>query len=61
MDEDQLYVTTPPHKPPCRVPADTIAVEWLTEQLEQLPNRKEMYRAVLLCVTTGARLAWVFR
>jgi hypothetical protein len=46
MDEDQLYVTTPPHKPPRRVPADTISVEWLTERLEQLPTRKEMYRAV---------------
>jgi hypothetical protein len=65
MDEDQLYVTTPPHKPPRRVPADTISVEWLAERLEQLPTRKEVYRAVLLGVTTGACLvqclAWLFR
>ena len=38
MDEDQLYVATPPHKPPRRIPADTIAVEWLTERLEQIPD-----------------------
>jgi hypothetical protein len=65
MDEDQLYVVPPPHNPPRRVPVDTIAVEWLTERLEQLPTRKEMYRAVLLRVATGACLvqclAWIFR
>jgi hypothetical protein len=65
MDEDQLYVTPPPHKLPRRVPADTIAAEWLTERLEQIPTRKEMYRVALLGVTTGAFLvqclAWLFR
>jgi len=65
MDEDQLYIREPPHKPPRRVPPDMIAGEWLAERLEQLPTRKEMYRAVLLGVTTGACLvqclAWIFR
>jgi hypothetical protein len=65
MDEDQLYVTTFPHRPPRRVPADTISVEWLTERLEQIPTRKEMYRVALLGVATDACLvqclAWLFR
>ena len=65
MDEDQLDIREPPHKPPRRVPADTIAVEWLTERFEQLPTRKEIYRVALLGVTTGACLvqilAWIFR
>jgi len=64
MDEDQLYVTTPSHRPPRRL-ADTVATEWLAEQLEQLPTCKEMYRAVLLGTTVGACLvqclAWLFR
>ena len=55
----------PPHRPPRRVPADTISVEWLAEKVEQIPTRKEMYRAVLLGVMTGACLvqclAWLFR
>ena len=63
MDEDQLYITTPPHRPPRRA-ADTVATEWLAEKLDQIPTRKEMYRAVLLGVMTGACLvqclAWLF-
>jgi hypothetical protein len=43
----------------------TISAEGLAERLAQLPTRKEMYRAVLLGVTTGACLmqclAWLFR
>jgi hypothetical protein len=58
MDEDQLYVVPPP---PRRVPADTISVEWLTEKLEQIPTRKEMYRVALLATATGACLVWLFR
>ena len=65
MDEDQLYVTTPPlGGPPRRVP-DTVSGEWLAERLAELPTRKEMYRAVLLAMATGACLvqclAWIFR
>jgi hypothetical protein len=45
MDEDQLYVVTPPHNPRRRVP-DTVSGEWLAEKLEQLPTRKEIYRVV---------------
>jgi hypothetical protein len=63
MDEDQLYIETPPYKPPPiigTIPADPIA-----ERLAQLPTRKEMRRAVLLGVTIGAGLvqclAWLFR
>jgi hypothetical protein len=39
--------------------------EGIADRLAQLPTRKEMYRAVLLGVTTGACLvqclAWLFR
>ena len=38
MEANQLYIITPPHKPPRRVPADAISVEWLTERLEQIPT-----------------------
>jgi hypothetical protein len=65
MDEDQLYVVTPPQRPPRRVPADTIAGEWLAEKLDQIPTRREMYRVALLAMATGACLvqclAWLFR
>ena len=43
----------------------TISAEGLAARLDQLPTRVEMYRAVLLGVTTGACLvqclAWLFR
>jgi hypothetical protein len=43
----------------------SISTHGLAERLAQLPTRKEMYRAVLLDVTTGAVLvqclAWIFR
>jgi hypothetical protein len=42
-----------------------ISAEWLAARLEQLPTRKEMYRAVLLGMTAGAGLvkylAGIFR
>ena len=42
-----------------------ISAEGIPERLAQLPTRKEMYRVVLLGVTTGACLvqclAWLFR
>jgi hypothetical protein len=53
MDEDQLYVVTPPHSLPRRVPADTISAEWFAEKLDQIPTRKEMYRVALLATATG--------
>jgi hypothetical protein len=40
MDEDQLYVVTPPHRPPRRVP-DAVSGEWLAEKLDQIPTRKD--------------------
>jgi hypothetical protein len=64
MDEDQLYVVSPPHNPSRRVP-DTVSGEWLAERLAELPTRKEIYRVALLGVATGACLvqclAWLFR
>jgi len=43
----------------------TVSAETLAERLAQLLTRKEMYRAALLGVTTGACLvqclAWLFR
>jgi hypothetical protein len=43
----------------------TVSADALAERLAQLPTRKEMYRAILLAVTTGACLvqclAWLFR
>jgi uncharacterized membrane-anchored protein len=42
-----------------------VSKDAVAERLAQLPTRKEMYRAVLLGVTTGACLvqclAWLFR
>ena len=65
MDEDQLYVVAPPQSTPRRVPDTVVSGEWLAERLAELPTRKEMYRAVLLGVATGACLvqclAWLFR
>jgi hypothetical protein len=59
-DEDQLYVEEPPQR--VRV---TISPDVIGAHLAQLPTRKEMYRAILLGVTTGACLvqclAWIFR
>jgi hypothetical protein len=64
MDEDQLYITTPPYAPP-RHATEMVPADLILERLAQLPTRKEMYRAVLLGVTTGACLvqclAWLFR
>jgi hypothetical protein len=48
-DEDQLYVETPPQRVRVTISPDAIAA-----RLAQLPTRKEMWRAVLLGVTTGA-------
>jgi hypothetical protein len=63
MDEDQLYVREPSYAPPRRV-LETVSIEWLAMHLAQLRTRKEMYRAILLGVTTGAclvqSLAWLF-
>ena len=43
----------------------TVSADALAVRLAELPTRKEMYRAVLLRVTTGAclvqGLAWIFR
>jgi hypothetical protein len=43
----------------------TVCADGLAARLAELPTRKEMYRAVLLGVTTGACLvqclAWLFR
>jgi hypothetical protein len=59
-DEDQLYVETPPQRV-----RETISLDATAARLAQLPTRKEMWRAVLLGVTTGAGLvqclAWLFR
>jgi hypothetical protein len=59
-DEDQLCVETPPQRVKVAISPDAIGA-----RLAQLPTRKEMYRAVLLGVTTGACLAqclaWLFR
>jgi hypothetical protein len=59
-DEDQLYVEAPPQRVRVTISPDAIAA-----RLAQLPTRKEMWRAVLLGVTTGAGLveclAWLFR
>jgi hypothetical protein len=42
-----------------------VSAQAIAERLAQLPMRKEMYRVVLLGVTTGACLvqclAWLFR
>jgi hypothetical protein len=42
-----------------------VSAEGIAARLAELPSRKEMYRAVLLGVTTGACLvqclAWLFR
>jgi hypothetical protein len=40
MDEDQLYVVAPPHKPPRRLPDTVVSGEWLAEKLDQIPTRK---------------------
>jgi hypothetical protein len=59
-DEDQLYVETPPQRVSVTVSPDAIAA-----RLAQLPTRKEMWRPLLLAVTTAAGLvqclAWIFR
>ena len=43
----------------------TVSADALTARLAELPTRKEMHRAVLLGITTGAGLvqclAWIFR
>jgi hypothetical protein len=56
-DENHRY----PHQRPVTV---MISAEGIAERPAQLPTRKEMYRAVLLGVTTGAwlvqSLAWLF-
>jgi hypothetical protein len=56
-DEDQRS-----RNPQVRV---VVSKDAIAERLAQLPTRKEMYRAVLLGVTTGACLvqclAWLFR
>jgi hypothetical protein len=43
----------------------TISPDAIAARLAQLPTRKEMWRAMLLAVTTGAGLvqclAWLFR
>jgi hypothetical protein len=58
-DEDQPSFEDPPQR--VRV---TISPDPIGARLAQLPTRKEMYRAVLLGVTTGACLvqclAWLF-
>jgi hypothetical protein len=50
---------------PRRLPDTVVSGEWLAEQLDQIPTRKEMYRVALLGVATGACLvqilAWTFR
>jgi hypothetical protein len=59
-DEDQPSFEDPPQ----RVRVTTISPDPIGARLAQLPTRKEMYRAVLLGVTTGACLvqclAWLF-
>jgi hypothetical protein len=56
-DEDYGY----PNQRPVTV---MISAEGIAAHLAQLPTRKEMYRAILLGVTTGACLvqclAWLF-
>jgi hypothetical protein len=56
-DEDHRY----PNQRPVTV---MISAEGIADRLAQLPTRKELYRAVLLGVTTGACLvqclAWLF-
>jgi hypothetical protein len=56
-DEDQRS-----RNPQVRV---VVSKDPVAERLAQLPTRKEMYRAILLAVTTGACLvqclAWLFR
>jgi uncharacterized membrane-anchored protein len=56
-DEDQRS-----RNPQVRV---VVSKDAVAERLAQLPTRKEMYRAVLFGVTTGACLvqclAWLFR
>ena len=54
-DDDHRY----PNQRPVTV---MISAEGIAERLAQLPTRKDMYRAILLGVTTGAcllqSLAW---
>ena len=59
MDEDQLYVRESPYKP--RRVLETASIEWLATYLEQLPTRRDMWRAGLLGTLTGAALviAWI--
>jgi hypothetical protein len=60
MDEDQLYVTTPPYAPPRRS-VQTVSGEWLAEQLAQIPQKRDIWRAALLGTLTGAAIviAWI--
>jgi hypothetical protein len=55
-DEDQRS-----RNPQVRV---VVSKDVIADRLAQLPTRKEMYRAILLAVTTGACLvqclAWLF-
>jgi hypothetical protein len=57
-DEDRRY-------PSQRSVTVMVSADRIAARLAQLPIRKEMYRAVLLGVTTGACLvqclAWLFR
>ena len=63
MPDDVHPPVTPDHRP--RPVTVTVSAEGLAARLAELPTRKEMYRAVLLGVTTGAclvqGLAWIFR
>jgi hypothetical protein len=51
-DEDRHY--------PQRPVTVMISAEGIAERLTQLPTRKEMYRAILLGVTTGACLVQTY-
>jgi hypothetical protein len=63
MPDDVHLPDAPDYRP--RPVTVTVSAEGLGARLDQLPTRKEMWRAVLLGVTTGACLvqclAWLFR
>jgi hypothetical protein len=64
MPDDQPYL---PQRDPERIDLAAIKsdLEFLMERLSRMPTRKEIWRATLLGVTTGACLvqclAWLFR
>jgi hypothetical protein len=63
MPDDVHPLSAPDYRP--RPVTVTVSAEGLAARLDQLPTRKEMYRAVLLAMATGACLvqclAWLFQ